>query len=156
MQGMTRGCVFTLFRIPICLRGDGLGDIVIGQASFADDGQLHGGDAVQCAERGGDGAHSVRCLLRRDVAAHEIVGQHDACRAVRNGKVEHLRPVGDGPRQIHGNLAAHKRLKRKQRKLLRIGGADNGLTRGEQAVPVWVIQAHGIFRLVGGRIVQQN
>ena len=71
-----QGAIFLfsfLFRKPVRLGGDGLGNVVVGQAGFADDGEADGRDAAQIAERRRDGAHGAARASGGGIAAHELV-----------------------------------------------------------------------------------
>ena len=102
-----------------------------------------------------DSCTAVMPSSAQSVAAMERTAFAACCAEVSQPmKSSDSTTVGDGPRQIHGNLAADKRLKRKQRKLLHVSGTDNSIARGEQAIFVGIIQPHDIFRLVGRCVVQ--
>ena len=62
-----------LFSKPVCLRRDGLRDVVICQSGLADDGKLHSGNAVKRTERSGDGLHRACRLPRGGITTHEVV-----------------------------------------------------------------------------------
>ena len=83
-----QGAIFLfsfLFRKPVCPGDDGLGNVVVGQAGFADDGEADGRDPAQIAERRRDGAHGAARAGGGGIAAHELVGEDHAGRAVGDG-----------------------------------------------------------------------
>lgn len=142
-------CFPFLFRKPRRLWGDGLGNVVVGQAGFADDGEADGRDAAQIAERRRDGAHGAARAGGGGIAAHELVGEDHASRAVGDRDIHHLRPRRDDAAEIDRNGRADERLQGEQRQLARVGTGEHGGDGGKKAVFVGIEEPDGVFRVLG-------
>ena len=148
-------CFPFLFRKPVRLGGDGLGNVVVGQAGFADDGEADGRDPAQIAERRRDGAHGAARAGGGGIAAHELVGEDHAGRAVGDGDIHHLRPRRDDAAEIDRHGRADERLQGEQRQLVRVGTGEHGGNGGEKAVFVGIVKPDSVFRVLG-RGVEKN
>ena len=118
-----QGAIFLfsfLFRKPVRLGDDGLGNVVVGQAGFADDGEADGRNAAQIAERRRDGAHGAARAGGGGIAAHELVGEDHAGRPIGDGDIHHLRARRDDAAEIDRNGRADERLQGEQRQLTRL------------------------------------